>query len=150
MKRKKKCWTFLELYPIIFPKFPMFSNFSKFPWFLLLFQIFLDFQKFCQIFTNFQKIFLLSWFFHFLERYCPDPVPPHENGGLSDWDSTLTDITPYNTRVTYSCDIARQFLDSSVINYTSIYEAIYPTQTRTCQWDQTWSPAKEVRFFLIS
>ena len=81
---------------------------------------------------------------HFAERYCPDPPDPHENGGLYDWDENLADVTPYDTYVTYSCDTARQFLNSSVTNVSDIYAAIYPTQIRHCEWDQTWSPSKEV------
>ncbi len=53
-------------------------------------------------------------------------------------------MTPYETFVTYSCDIARQFMNSSVTNYSSIYEALYPTQVRHCEWNQTWSPYTEV------
>ena len=82
--------------------------------------------------------------FIYLERYCPDPLPPHENGGKSDWDATLSEVTPFNTTVTYTCDIARQFLDSTAENISSIYEAVFPTQKKYCEWNQTWSPYKEV------
>ena len=80
------------------------------------------------------------------ERYCQDPDPPSTNGGLSDWNTDMKDVTPFNTIVTYSCDTARQLMNSSAENYTSIYNAIYPSQTRVCQWDQTWFPAEPVTF----
>ena len=78
------------------------------------------------------------------ERYCPDPEPPHPNGGKYDWDSSKSGITTFNTTVTYSCDIARQFFNSSSENYTSIYEAVFPVQTKTCEWNQTYSPPEPV------
>ena len=82
----------------------------------------------------------------FSERYCPDPEEPHPNGGKFDWDSELKDVTPYDTYVTYTCDVGRQFQNSSMSNVTSIYEAIYPNQVKHCEWNQTWSPYNDVSF----
>ena len=79
-----------------------------------------------------------------LERYCPDPPEPHENGGQYDWTDDLHLVTPYDTIVTYSCDVARQFLNTSWTNYSSIYHAIFPTQIRHCEWNMTWSPYTDV------
>ena len=89
---------------------------------------------------------VLNHFLFFKERYCPDPEEPHPNGGKFDWDSELKDVTPYDTYVTYTCDVGRQFQNSSMSNFTSIYEAIYPTQVKHCEWNQTWSPYNNVSF----
>jgi hypothetical protein len=81
----------------------------------------------------------------FLEQYCPNPEPPHENGGEYDWDTSLVDVTRYNTDVTYSCGVARQLLNAaSGDNFTSIYEVVYPALVRHCEWNQTWSPDRPV------
>ncbi len=78
------------------------------------------------------------------ERYCPDPPVPVENGGLYDWRENMAGVTPYDTIVTYTCDIARQFLNASIENYTSVYDTVYPIQKRRCEWNQTWTPYEEV------
>ena len=42
-------------------------------------------------------------------RYCDDPLPPALNGGLRDWNETLlSTVTPYLTKVNYTCDTARK------------------------------------------
>ena len=58
----------------------------------------------------------------------------------------MKDVTPYDTYVAYTCDVGRQFQNSSMSNFTSIYEAIYPTQIKHCEWNQTWSPYNNVSF----
>ena len=87
---------------------------------------------------------------YFLERYCPDPEEPHPNGGKYIWDIELKDVTPYDTYVTYSCDVGRQFLNTTLDNYTSIYDAIFPTQVKHCEWNQTWSPYDDVSFQFLN
>ena len=87
---------------------------------------------------------------YFLERYCPDPEEPHPNGGKYNWDIELKDVTPYDTYVTYSCDVGRQFLNTTLDNYTSIYDAIFPTQVKHCEWNQTWSPYDDVSFQFLN
>ena len=84
-----------------------------------------------------------------LERYCPDPEEPHPNGGKFTWDSALKDVTPYDTFVTYTCDVGRQFENSSMDNVTSVYDKIFPAQVKHCEWNQTWSPYEDVRYLHI-
>ena len=60
-------------------------------------------------------------------------------------------VTPYNTTVFYSCDIARQLLNTSIstgygVNFT---EALYDFYPLKCEWNKTWSPEKEVRYFAL-
>jgi len=59
-----------------------------------------------------------------LARYCPDPPVPPENGGLYDWSAKLSGTANYNTKVTYTCDVARRFenLSASDANTTVLYD----------------------------
>ena len=83
--------------------------------------------------------FLTYIYIYNSERYCVDPPAPRA-GGLYDWNSTLTTVTPYLTDVTYTCDIARRFENGTGFQYdTKVYE---------CQWNQSWTPDTSVSFKL--
>ncbi len=75
-------------------------------------------------------------------RYCPNPPDPDSNGGLYDWQiNDLFDVTPYGTTVTYSCDTARLLLRGYIPDENgNLVADLHETQTKSCQWDQTWSP----------
>ena len=73
-------------------------------------------------------------------RYCPDPPSPPTDGGTSDWDSTISGVTLYNTIVTYGCEKARSLAfiesDGSITHHD--------TQAFKCEWNQTWTSYAEV------
>jgi len=53
-------------------------------------------------------VYHLSWCY-FAARYCVDPPAPPSNGGKYDWDPNLTGVTRFNSKVKYTCDVARKF-----------------------------------------
>jgi hypothetical protein len=81
----------------------------------------------------------------FSERYCGIPQDPDHNGGLYDWDSSLGNETPYGTKVTYSCDKARQLQRFDEYANGTVVEVLHETQEFTCAWDTTWQPLVPVR-----
>ena len=77
----------------------------------------------------------------FPENYCPDPPAVGDNGGLRDWNQAafVGDRTPYNTEVTYSCDMGRLMLSTTIVDGSSV-EELLQEQKFYCLWNQTWSP----------
>jgi len=62
------------------------------------------------------------------DRYCPDPPSPPENGGIYDWDVKMTGFTVYNTKVSYTCDVARIFENISAGESNNSAVPFYLTQ----------------------
>ena len=64
-----------------------------------------------------------------LARYCPDPPLPPDNGGKYDWDPKSNGTTRYNTKVTYTCDVARKFKNLTALDNNNTLD-LYDTQVK--------------------
>lgn len=73
------------------------------------------------------------------EKTCPDPKTPSENH-ISNWNPAVTSNAYYEYKLIYSCKSGRklQGLHSNGSKY------LYDEQHFTCEWNQTWSPSRNV------
>lgn len=78
------------------------------------------------------------------EKFCHDPPQPPTNGGIYDWnkDSFANGTSPFGLEVRYSCDIARQLENQTLVQ--SGQDPLYDEAVLKCAWNGKWSPSERV------